>query len=111
MLCRAVRELLTSVEALRGTAQQPEVPSAGTASAVPAHSFGSDFGMSTSATVPMKQAGQAKATSSPADPFNMLGTPALAAPPARQAEDTGFADFVGSSTGSKPTHTGYDSLI
>ena len=112
MRCRAVRELLSSVDAFRGRAnvQQPEVPSAAAASAMPAQDLSSEFGMSAGAAMPtVNQIGSSRATPSSADPFNMLVTPALT--PAAKAQDTGFADFVGSTAGSKASHTGYDSLI
>ncbi len=113
--CRAVREMLSSVEAFRGNssnAQQSEArPSVPAASAVPIHDFPSDFGMSAAAPRPaVSQTGPSGPSAGPShDPFNMLGMPAPAPKPMQS--DTGFADFVGASTASRPTHTGHDSLI
>ena len=114
LLCRAVREMLSSVEAFRGSSmpQQSEArPSVPAASAAPIHDFGSNFGMSAAAPRPAGgQSGTLAPKPGPShDPFNMLSMPAPAQKPMQS--DTGFADFVGASDASKPTHTGHDSLI
>ncbi len=115
LFCRAVREMLSSVEAFRGSnsnAQQFEArPSVPAASGVPTHDFGSDFGMNAAAPRPaVSHTSPPGPSAGPShDPFNMLGMPAPAPKPMQS--DTGFADFVGASTASRPTHTGHDSLI
>ena len=111
---RAVREMLSSVEAFRGSsnAQQSEARNSVPAAAgVPTHDFGSDFGMNAAVPRPagVQPSPLASMSGSAHDPFNMLSMPAPAPKPMQQ--ETGFADFVGASTASKPTHTGHDSLI
>ena len=106
--------MLTNVEAFRSNSQSQQGearPSGAAAPGVSNYDFGGDLGMSAPAAKPaVSRSGTAAPLGGPShDPFNMLAAPAPARKPMQP--DTGFADFVGAAPGSKPTHTGHDSLI